>query len=140
MCPNVMSVLWSLVTVWQNGNIMRLLALQNQVQFNNMFVVLKKPNSILNAHLWFTEYHISNMNHATKLTDIPVINDFMCVMHVCVYKEINFHLYTRNIRVHFYYTCAHHFTVFYLKVLFLSLSVWYPAVCLEIVQRKLRPS
>jgi hypothetical protein len=89
------------VIVWQNGNIMHLLALQNKVQFNNMLVVLKKPNNILNSHLWFTEYHISTMKHATKLTDMPVINDYMCVMHVCVYKLINFHLYTINIRVHF---------------------------------------
>lgn len=138
MCPNVMSVLWSLVIVWQNGNIMCLLALQNKVQFNNMLVVLKKPNNILNSHLWFTEYHISNMKHATKLTDLPVINDFMYVMHVYVYKEINFHLYTRNIRVHFLYTCAPHFTVFFLEILFLRLSVRYPVVCLERVQRKLR--
>ena len=59
--------------------IMCLLALENKVQFNNMLVVLKKPNNILNSYLWFTEYHISNMKHATKLTDIAVINNFMCV-------------------------------------------------------------
>jgi hypothetical protein len=89
------------VIVWQNGNIMCQLAFQNKVQFNNMLVFLKKPNNILNSHLWFTKYHISNMEHAEKLTDIPVINDFACVMQVCVYKEINFHLYTKNTRVHF---------------------------------------
>jgi len=32
------------------------------------------------------------MKQATKLTDMSVINDFVYVMHVCVYKEINFRL------------------------------------------------